>query len=59
MRSLNLYNFVGPFLKGNLTDVLIQELKILIPLGPDPPTYFIWKTPEEANLVTPNLVHAH
>ena len=53
MRSLNLYNFVGPFLKGNLTDVLIQELKILIPLGPDPPTYFIWKTPEEANLVKP------
>ena len=58
MRHLSLSNLAGPFLQGNLTVVLIQKLKLQIPLGPDQPVYLVWKASEEAHLVK-SLVHAH
>ena len=44
--NLNLFNIVGPYRQGNL-NVLIQKLKILIPVDPDQPVYLVWKASEE------------
>ena len=46
-----LSSFVGPFLQGNLTIVLI-------PTAPDQPVYLVWKASEEAYVIK-LLVHAH
>jgi hypothetical protein len=57
--SLGLSNFVGRiYLQGNLTVVLIQKLKLQIPVGPDQPILLVWKASEEAYLVKP-LIYAH
>lgn len=47
-------------LQGNLTVVLIQKQKLLIPTRPDQSVYLVWKASEEAHVVKPlHLVHAH